>query len=105
MNPKQAIELLEIHLKREKELLKEMFNIESNGYSEALEIAIEALEKQMPKKPRENYNWGDFTQEEKLENYEWFCNNCDTHVEEGENYCPDCGQKLDWSENNETTKV
>lgn len=59
--------------------------------------AIKALKIQMPKKPREHYNWGDFTKEQKLENAHWFCGKCDKSIEEIYNFCPECGQKIDWS--------
>ena len=65
------------------------------------ELAITALEKQIPKKPE---YYGDGYSDGKLvydyakcpqcgnDNYEYEINNW------GCKYCPDCGQALDWSE-------
>ena len=60
-------------------------------------LAINALERQIPQKPREHYHWGDFTKEEKLENNQWFCGKCDWQIGEEDNYCNECGQRVDWS--------
>ena len=55
----------------------------------AYEMAIKALEKQIPKKPMFNgTNW-------------YRCvNGCEIHKKQFEKdwYCPKCGQKLDWSD-------
>lgn len=56
----------------------------------ALQKAIEALEKQMPKKPAKQ--WGDNV-----------CPNCRTDTRcrvlmGWEKHCPDCGQAIDWSD-------
>ena len=55
----------------------------------SIEIAIQALEKQIPKKPMFNgTNW-------------YRCvNGCEIHKKQFEKdwYCPKCGQKLDWSD-------
>jgi len=61
------------------------------------EVIIQALEKQIPKKPREHYNWVDLTEEERQETARWYCKSCDSAVEESYSYCCSCGQKLDWS--------
>ena len=65
------------------------------NYSEAIEVAIEALEKQIPKKPREAVQSGFF-----------WCPACSKAIKmriEGSkiniSYCPFCGQALDWREN------
>lgn len=52
------------------------------------DIAIEALEKQIPKKPN------DYDGEIKV----GFCPDCDNVVTDNY-YCEHCGQALDWSEN------
>ena len=60
---------------------------------EALRKALEALEKQIPKKP---IGGVDFAGNEYR-----ICCECSAIVQDGEwkaNYCPDCGQALDWSE-------
>ena len=57
----------------------------------ALEMAINALEKQMPKKPR-------------FYAHNYYCSVCDNLVGNNEfewkrfKYCDLCGQKLDWSD-------
>lgn len=52
-----------------------------------LELVVEALEKQVPKK-REQRNKMDF------------CPNCEHWFDEAYDvlFCPDCGQKIDWSD-------
>ena len=62
---------------------------------EAIQIAIQALEKQVPRKVK---NSGDRIP------FEWYCPSCgellcddgykDTYIK----YCEHCGQKLDWSD-------
>jgi hypothetical protein len=66
------------------------------------DMAIAALEKQIPKKP--------YIQQIEVDYYEhdcYECPNCDSflgYVSECKeehyqnNYCPECGQKIDWSE-------
>ena len=63
-------------------------------YAEAIEVAIEALEKQIPKKPI--YSGG----------HEYICPNCNRFTRKREQqhgniiipYCKWCGQALDWRE-------
>ena len=56
-------------------------------YSVAFETAIEALEKQIPKKLKDD-GW-------------LYCPICGRDVLlDRFNYCPDCGQALDWSDDN-----
>ena len=65
-----------------------------DGYTDearkALDMAIEALEKQVAKKVRIKYA------NPKYEYYGYasFCPNCNRVVAEGWSYCPDCGQAL-----------
>lgn len=69
---------------------------ETNEEVELAGIAIEALEKQIPKKPLTGI---DFARNEYR-----ICCECSAIVKDGEwraNYCPDCGQAIDWSESNE----
>ena len=55
-------------------------------YSVAFETAIEALEKQIPKKLKDD-GW-------------LYCPICGRDVlMDRFDYCPDCGQALDWSDN------
>lgn len=56
-----------------------------------IDIAIECIEKQTPKKPIINL-WDEWCE----------CPVCDgiVTIEETKlNYCPDCGQAIDWSDN------
>lgn len=69
-----------------------------------IKLAIKALEKQIPKKPEFDFNFGDT-----LSRYHCACGNIikvnhdlgvfDNH--DAPNYCSKCGQKLDWSEEKE----
>lgn len=52
---------------------------------EAVELAIEALERQMAKKPIKS----------KMVFYT--CSKCYTILNQAGNYCDYCGQKIDWS--------
>jgi hypothetical protein len=54
-----------------------------------IDCIIEALEKQIAKKPTEQYG-----EEEPA----YLCPICEHWVYVGEPYCDGCGQKLDWSE-------
>lgn len=60
-------------------------------YYEAMELAVKALEKQIPKKPvrKPNYNWT---------NEEVTCPSCSRNVSKFRNKYCDCGQKLNWGE-------
>lgn len=52
---------------------------------DAVDMAISALEKQMPKKP-EYEGW-------------LYCPICGKDIlMEGYKFCPDCGQRIDWTE-------
>ena len=95
MTEREAIKLLKI-------------NRPESGYitvnylkcNEALKMAINALEKQIPKKP------------DCIEDKMWCCPVCDNHLlpkwikyptelmpkTEGLPHCMSCGQKIDWSE-------
>ena len=57
-----------------------------NRQFEAFAKAIEALEKQIPKKPY----W---------ETYDgWHCKSCGLNVFSDEYFCPVCGQEIDWGD-------
>lgn len=64
----------------------------------ALEMAIEALEKQIPKQPTyeaDGYANGELVYDT------WYCPNCEKNYEVGYDdydYCPCCGQRIDRSE-------
>ena len=55
--------------------------------SEAFQTAINALEKQISKKPTKDKYVPEL----------YFCPECGTEVTYC-NYCPQCGQKIDWNE-------
>ena len=65
--------------------------IKTNDYIEFVRMAINALEKQIPKKPR-------------FYAHNYYCSVCDSLVGNNEfewkrfKYCDNCGQKLDWSD-------
>lgn len=57
------------------------------------DMAINALEKQIPKKPKDRYKT----------NYVWdsaYCPICNCGITARWGYCQCCGQKLDWSDTN-----
>lgn len=64
-------------------------------YAEAFEVAIEALEKQVPKKPLKNPKefYGRNLYSCPACNYGYFLG--------GNKFCYHCGQKFDWSEDND----
>ena len=61
--------------------------------------AIEALEKQLPKKP--NFEGDGYAPNGTFVYDTWECPNCGECYEvdyDDYDYCPKCGQKIDWSE-------
>ena len=57
-----------------------------HDFVKEIKIAIEALEKQIPKKPY----W---------ETYDgWHCKSCGLNVFSDEYFCPVCGQEIDWGD-------
>lgn len=79
-------------------------NLAENAYInmcsvEEMNIAIEALEKQIPKKP--DLIGDGYDDNGNLIYDTWICPCCRTEYElDYYNYkfCPECGQKIDWSE-------
>ena len=74
----------------ENEAISVLKMIEAHGSlsNKAKDMAIQALEKQMPKKPILD----------KSENEEWnLCPCCKARQVAKFKYCAKCGQKLDWS--------
>lgn len=53
----------------------------------AYDVAINALEKQIPKKPKTDDRY-----------VMYICPWCNDFVKVSHNYCQNCGQKLDWSD-------
>ena len=68
----------------------------------ANEIAIQALEKQIPKKP--TYEGDGYAPDGTFVLDEWICPCCETRYEvdyDDYDYCPNCGQKLDLEDDND----
>ena len=82
-------------------LKKASGRLKANGFKTAghLDTAIEALEKQLPKKP--TYEGDGYAPDGTFIWDEWLCPNCGSRYEvdyDDYSYCPNCGQRLDWSE-------
>lgn len=62
--------------------------------SDYIKLAIKALEKQIPMKPKV------MDKPLKNENFWWYCGTCGAsrHTGSRSNYCSYCGQRVDWSE-------
>ena len=80
MTPQEAIQRIKQH--NEIHSKKERFAI---YITEALNMAVETLEKQIPKKPHR-----------RKDTTYTFCPCCDSGNLMND-YCTDCGQKIDWS--------
>ena len=65
----------------------------------AIEMAINALEKQIPKKPTpiDYEKYMDTVKNALFLKGAYWCPNCN-HVVKCGTYCSDCGQKIDWNE-------
>lgn len=68
------------------------FSDHDSDTGKAIDLAIESLEKQIPKKPIEkDEGW-----------IRWFCPTCNSQVgavmERKYHFCDECGQAIDWSE-------
>ena len=64
---------------------------ECRKHNKAISMAIEALEKQIQKKPIEKYTDYDGTEA-------GLCPFCNEGVDEKMNFCSYCGQAIDWSD-------
>ena len=108
----------------ENEAIKELHEIRPRGgiipqkRAEAIDVAINALEKQIPKKPILKHdvsvmhiNRGNQPHEwKRLESDNWHCPECDSfvgervyvlskvHDQRKKKYCDNCGQKIDFGE-------
>ena len=94
MEENQAIEIV----KKEKAY---MDSHAGKAQSEAFQMAINALEKQIPKKPRKTDSYRGVLKRV----YAYVCPTCgnvclEKYMNERQNtmFCWDCGQKLDWSD-------
>lgn len=63
------------------------FHGECSIFGEALTIAIKALEKQVPKKPKTDDRY-----------VMYICPCCNDFIKVSQNYCPNCGQRIDFGE-------
>ena len=104
MNEKKVREAIEL-IKSKIRILEKLEN-----YGSAIEerkkkhiglynTAIEALEKQLPKKP--NFEGDGYAPNGTFVYDTWECPNCGECYEvdyDDYDYCPKCGQKIDWSE-------
>lgn len=96
---------------KENEAIREVrFNMSTIGLSDkaakrvvkARNMAIKALEKQIPKKP--TYEGDGYAPDGTLVYDTWICPCCDKRYEVDYNdydYCPNCGQKLDLDRSDE----
>ena len=68
----------------------------------AYDVAINALEKQIPKKPTpiDYEKYIDVIDNARFLRGAYWCPNC-KHVVKSGSFCSDCGQKLDWESNEE----
>ena len=76
---------------------EELIRIYFNGRNFTEDMAIEALEKQIPEIP--DYE-GDGYADGELVYDTWICPRCGRHYEIDYDhyvYCPECGQLIDWS--------
>ena len=80
MTESEAIELIEKDLKLHSKDL-------SSKYKKGLRMAINALEKQIAKKPKTDDRY-----------VMYICPWCNDFVKVSHNYCQNCGQKLDWGD-------
>lgn len=97
MKESEAIEVFKERLT----LIKKHYAGEAKDYEEALEIGIEALEKQIPKKPIFDYNLSDTLSKFHCECGKTIKVNHDAGImdnNDAPNYCSKCGCRLDWSD-------
>ena len=82
--------------------ISDLHRKKANGQKEVMQVTIEALEKQIPKKIKvcktPNTSFG------KARTY-YVCPNCGAKMCCDWKFCFECGQALDWSEEYEQTKT
>lgn len=97
---REAIEYLSGYIQSNINLMGKIEGIVWIG-EEPCKTAIEALEKQLPKRPRENGMSDGLIKKTKYYTCQT-CGNCllteMMNERQNTNYCWDCGQRLDWSE-------
>ncbi len=70
----------------------------SKKVSIALETALLALEKQMPKEPK-------VLKTHTLSGYKYGICCCGEHIMDDEKYCSNCGQAIEWGEKETTAQI
>lgn len=102
---REAIKALKITIDIGKQKIEYNKTFEPKNDNESIEksieyakTAIKALEKQLPKKPKEEKNDYTFKLGEFIVGK---CPNCLSEASDRFDICLYCGQKLDWSEENE----
>ena len=81
------------------DILKHPQSGDESDIKEAIECAVEALEKQIPKKP--DLEGDGYDDNGELIYDTWICPCCEEHYEvdyEEYEFCPKCGQAIDWRE-------
>lgn len=95
MDKERAIE----ELKSRIALIDREYKNKAKEYREVLQMAVDAIDKQVPMQPRYE---GDGYCDGELVYDMAYCPKCDHDFEYnindwGSKFCPDCGQALDWS--------
>ena len=78
--------------------IKALYNIPLKN----MEMIVQALEKQIPKKP--TYEGDGYAPDGTFVFDEWLCPCCGKRYEvdyDDYDYCPNCGQKLDWRDDDD----
>ena len=75
------------------DVLKHPQSGDNSDITEAVECAINALEKQIPKKLKVEVD-----NRHGVRNLYYFCPSCNSFRMESKKYCSNCGQALDWKE-------
>lgn len=98
MKPEESIKILQKHI----DLIKQDWSYIQ--YRKALERAVKALKKQIPRKVNNlSEIYLDFGVGKKIKvSVYGNCPNCNYNIDIASKYCTRCGQKLDWSEENDT---
>lgn len=100
MKPEEAIEILQKRI----DLIEQDWSYmpELVEYRKALERAVKALKKQIPRKMNNlSEVYLDFGVGKKIKVGGYGnCPNCNYNIDIVSKYCTRCGQKLDWSEEN-----
>ena len=95
MTPEEALRRIKIH--------NEIHNRKEKHFAvhitEALNVAVNALEKQIPKRP--DFEGDGYDENGYLIYDTWICPCCEEHYEvdyDDYKHCPNCGQSIDWIE-------